>query len=448
MRGTTIGFSAFTVLAIAAGSVAGRPQQEPPLQPPAGPQQNAEFPHTVLPEIAVPPLADFEIAGLPRIVRPEVLTWDRIYALAILRSRARRGAFAPALDLRALADESARHNVADFERFRIDFRVGGLFRDPGPAVLELDRRLMAIENARRGIAVLENLFAAIVARSQGSTSGLTRIDIDTIFVSLVGARDKLAGEIRQFRDGLDELKFLLGLSPRAPVVLERQNLKAFSDVFEQVESWARQTNRRLADLPQLMDRFPALGEVVLNGEPILERIEKHSDQWEEVLTAAAQVAFQSRSEREKAVTPPNSGVQLELRVRRRIRGLVDTRRAFEVEKRRYELAVRLRDQAYERLLAPATAVATARAPHVTLLVDQLARVLETQDRLVGLWTSFRAERLALYHDLGVLPYSNWQTFSTDLSAPSVVAAAVPAVQPKPGAGERPQPPQPPPSPAQ
>ena len=39
-----------------------------------------------------------------------------------------------------------------------------------------------------------------------------------------------------------------------------------------------------------------------------------------------------------------------------------------------------------------------------------------QDRLVGLWASFKAERLALYRDLGVLPYDDWKSFYDDLAA--------------------------------
>ena len=58
---------------------------------------------------------------------------------------------------------------------------------------------------------------------------------------------------------------------------------------------------------------------------------------------------------------PNSGIQLELQVRRRIRGLFDKKRAFEGEKRRYELAIRLRDQSFERLFAPPTPVVNARS---------------------------------------------------------------------------------------
>ncbi len=273
---------------------------------------------------------------------------------------------------------------------------------------------------------------------------MNRIDIDAVFASLMRARQNLEDETRQYRDGLDQLKFLLGLSPRAPVVIDRQNIQAFPAVFAFVESWANNPKRRSSDLYQLIDQFPAEGEVVLNGEPILERIEKVPDQWEEVMATATQLAFDNRNERDRGVAPPNSGIRLEQRVRRRIRDLYDKKLAFRSEKRCYELAVRLKDQSLERLLAPPSPTVTSRSSLVKGVIEHQMQIVAAQDRLIGLWTSFRAERLELYHDLGVLPYQDWKSFYADLSAALPVAApAVPAVQPKSTTGDLPQPAAPP-----
>ena len=42
--------------------------------------------------------------------------------------------------------------------------------------------------------------------------------------------------------------------------------------------------------------------------------------------------------------------------------------------------------------------------------------LNAEDQLITLWTSFQMERLALYRELGVLPYDDWNSFYKDLSA--------------------------------
>ena len=101
--------------------------------------------------------------------------------MALVRARSRRESFTSVLDTAALAEEAARQAVADFPRFRTDFRATGTFRDPGPAVLELEGRLLAIDNARRTVAVLDSLARLFVERSQGLSSGLNRIDIDMVF---------------------------------------------------------------------------------------------------------------------------------------------------------------------------------------------------------------------------------------------------------------------------
>jgi hypothetical protein len=276
---------------------------------------------------------------------------------------------------------------------------------------------------------------------------VTRFDVDTVFAALVRARQKLLDEIGQFREGLDQLKFLLGLSPRAAVILDRRNLEAFPVVFDSVETWARNAKREAQKLPSLIDQLAVPGDLILKGEPILESVEQNPDRWEDVLASAGEVAFKSRSQRDEVVNQPNSGIQLELRVRRRIRDLYDKKVAYRSEQRCYELAVRLRDQAFERLVAPPSPAVTSRSSLVQGVIEHQKLIVEAQDRLIDLWTSFRAERLALYHDLGMLPHQDWKSFYADLSA--VAATAPPAdraVRPQPtsrGAQEAAAPPAPP-----
>ena len=439
MRILVFGLPACATLMVAASLVAA-----PPQPPPRAEAHTAELlmPH-------VPPSMEFdnEIAGLPRASRPELLTWERVYALALVRSRSGRGAFWAALDPAALAVEAPRQGVADFARFRKEFLAGDpppgrrAFRDPSAGVLDLLGRLQTIDNARRNVATHENLNAMLVERIQGESSGLNRIDLDTVFASLVRARQKLADEIRQFRDGLDELKVALGISPRAAVILDRQSLASFRVVFDSVDSWARHPRRHLADLPQVIERLPTLGEVVLDGQPILATISTTPDQWEDVLTAAAQLAINNRLDPDKAQAPVDAGIQLELRIRRRLRKLFETERAYEGEKRTYELAIRLKDQAFERLLAPSAEVTMSRSLLLHGLIEHVTQALSAEDRLTNLWTSFRAERLALYRDLRVLPYNDWISFYTDLSAPP--AAAVPAAPAQARPADAPAPPAPP-----
>jgi hypothetical protein len=439
MRTAAIGVWACAFAMIAMGFVTGR------AQPPA--REGAQVAELLSSSLPAAPDYDKEIAGLSRASRPELLTWERIYALALFRARSGREAFAETLDLQALAQDSQRQSVTDFARFRTDFlngrtAGGGAYHDPGAVVLGLLVRLQAIDSVRRNVVVHENLQRFLSERIQGESGGVNRWDLDLLLASLGRTRRRLEDEIRQYREGLDELKFMLGLSPRAAVILDRQSLAAFGAVFDAAESWARNPHRRLDDFYLLLEQLPALGEVFLDGQPILAQIESNPDRWEVVLTNAAQLAIKNRSEQE-AGAPANSGIQLELRVRRRIRNLFDTKRAYEAEKQSYFLAIRLKDQAFERLLAPPTAVITSRSTLHEALIEQGTAVMKAQGQLANLWSSFRAGRLALYHDLGVLPYDDWKSFYADFSTGPVNALAMPAVPPDPATGNAPPPPAPP-----
>jgi hypothetical protein len=423
---------------IAASSVAG--QAHPPAR------EGAHVAELLSPYLPADRDSDKEIAGLSRTSRPELLTWERIYALALVRARSGRGAFVETLDLSALTQESARLGIADFARFRRDFLAGrtadgGAFHDPAEHVLGLLARLQAIDSKRRNVVVHEILQRMLVDRIQSESSGMNRLDLDLLRASLVRTRQDLEGEIRLYRDGLDELKVTLGLWPRAAVILNLQSLTAFRAVFDAVEGWARSPLRRVHVLYGFFEQLPALGEVFVDGQPILTQIEVDPDRWEEVLAIAARLAIKHRSEQDAGL-PANSGVQLELRVRQRIRKLVETQRAYEAAKRSYELAVRLQDQALERLLAPPTAGITSRSPLLKALIEQITTVAKTQEQLATLWTSFRAERMSLYRDLGTLPYDDWQSLYADFSTGTIAADAVPAVPPDPAVGNAPLPPAP------
>ena len=132
-------------------------------------------------------------------------------------------------------------------------------------------------------------------------------------------------------------------------------------------------------------------------------------------------AVTNRKSREKGEAARDTDLPLERRIRQHIRRLVEARRVYVAERRRYELASRLIDQVLEQLVAPRGR--DARVGAVRGGPDRnpgTARPVgpgpQRKDRLVGLWASFKSERLALYRDLGVLPYDDWKSFYDDLAA--------------------------------
>jgi hypothetical protein len=472
MRIALIGRTSCALVILASTSVAG-PRTHPPgeimAKPLGPPQANREMTQpppaksvgdmtkwrdmlTGDPARAAEPFAppsletEKELAGLSRGSRPALLTWDRVYALAVVRARSRRGAYLDSLDPAALVAEAAQDGFADFAQFAMllvaasPFSSDLAFRDPSAAVLELLRRRQTIENARMNAAIHEALekWTRDIAKGE---SGLDQLDADLVRDSLDRARRRVADETGQYRDELDKLKIALGLRPRAAVILDRQNIDAFRAGFGALASWHRNAQRSREELHGLIERLPGLGEVILGGQPILAKIEINPDNGEDVLTTAVQLAIKNRADRDRYRATMDSGVQLELRIRRRIRGLSDTRRAYKAAKGEYEMAERLYDQMFERLFAATAHVISSRAIVLQRTIEQLDRVLAAKDRLITLWVSFRTERLALYRDVGALPYDDFKSFYDDLSAGPAAASAVPPALPQP-AGAAPSPPAP------
>jgi hypothetical protein len=383
---------------------------------------------TIVARFAPTPDYDKEIAGLPKGSRPAVFTWERIYRLALLR-----------------AGSDQKEGIADFLQFSKYFCADASgtaekFRDPSAAVLDLLGRLEAIDNAARNLAFHEGMRNLLLERIQGESSGLRQLDVDMVLASMARARQKRADEINQFRDRLDELKVLLGLSPRVEFILQRPSPSAFLAVHDAVAGWNRKPNRSLQELPHIIGSLPDLGDVVVDGQPVLAKFDKNPDSSEELMTRTALLAIKNRKEPNKIQPQGDADVQLELRIRRRLRSLLETKRAYEGEKRSYDLSIRLQDQTFERLFAPPTEVSSSRSPLLKELIEAGNERLKVEDRLVSLWTSFRIERLALYHDLGALPYEDWPSFYADLSPGSAVPRVI---EPEPAADDNIPPPVPP-----
>ncbi len=148
--------------------------------------------------VPVPVISDQEVAGLAPGSRMELLTWERVYALALVRVRDVRGGFVEAIDPKALDERAARLGVADFDRFRKDFLAAGAvasFRDPSGDYLDLLRRLQKIENAGRNIDHQEGLAKLVAELIQGPSAGLSQLDVHLVSASLQRERQRLADEL-------------------------------------------------------------------------------------------------------------------------------------------------------------------------------------------------------------------------------------------------------------
>jgi hypothetical protein len=90
---------------------------------------------------------------------------------------------------------------------------------------------------------------------------------------------------------------------------------------------------------------------------------------------------------------------------------------YEIAKRNFELNVRLKDQAFEQIIAP-PAGGTQNLAQSANAATQTTNLLTFQANLIGAmlsltngWASYQTQRLIVYRDIGILPYDEWEAFS-------------------------------------
>jgi hypothetical protein len=90
---------------------------------------------------------------------------------------------------------------------------------------------------------------------------------------------------------------------------------------------------------------------------------------------------------------------------------------YEIAKRNFELNVRLKDQAFEQIVAP-PAGGTQNLAQSANAATQTTNLLTFQGNLIGAmlaltngWQAYQTNRLIVYRDIGILPYDEWEAFS-------------------------------------
>jgi len=95
-----------------------------------------------------------------------------------------------------------------------------------------------------------------------------------------------------------------------------------------------------------------------------------------------------------------------------VRNYVQLYIQYEIAKLNLVLFTRQKDQAFEQIIAP-PAGATAQnqgAVQTNNLTQAQGQLINTENTLITAWYQFQTARLALYRDLGTLPYDEWEAF--------------------------------------
>ncbi|WP_165071013.1 TolC family protein [Paludisphaera rhizosphaerae] len=109
---------------------------------------------------------------------------------------------------------------------------------------------------------------------------------------------------------------------------------------------------------------------------------------------------------------------LKLQIRQDIRSMQIAYINYAIAKQQLELQARLKDQAFEQLVAPPQATsgqnlaqnANAATQNQNLLSAQ-SGLINSEGTILSTWQSYETARLTLYRDIGTLPYDEWEAFS-------------------------------------
>jgi hypothetical protein len=367
---------------------------------------------------AVPKLDSADLAGMAAGAKPAVLTLEQAYSLTLIRvhSPAALRAAAPAdiFDPKALDEQARRSGAGDYDRFRREFLTSG-FRDPAPGFLAALRHLQAVDSTREQVAFVESMLRLYQELIQGEASGLSRLQVDQVDDYLLRSRGELADALTGYRSAVDELKVSLGLPPSTPVVPDQRILGPFTTAFVAMAAWQRDPNRNLNQLTAVHDLLPRLEDVKIGGRYLHEVIQGTLAE-EPFLLSCIEAARTHRAILRDDHSASDDRNALEFRIRRSIRDLIRIHKNYELERRRLELALREVGQRFEQIFSPpaggtqALAQSANAAVQTTGVIGAQTRLHQGRMRFVALWFEFKERQLALYRELGTIPYDNWEAF--------------------------------------
>ena len=248
-----------------------------------------------------------------------------------------------------------------------------------------------IENTRDYLIVIETALQLVQERE---ASGLGSPDRDVLGSA---HRKAVQTQFRRkipYRDALDALKVELGLSPSVSILPDMKEIAAFREVYNSVDEWQRHEDREWLKLIQIINELPEPGDIILDGERILDAIAANPDRWEEMVAKVYRLALEKRVASANRALAEEARIQLELETRRRVRNLVGIRRAYADAKRHYHAATRVMDQSFERLIRPAGVGHPSRSLYLDRFVQAAGDVAAIKDDFTELWMTFRTERLA------------------------------------------------------
>ena len=222
------------------------------------------------------------------------------------------------------AERTLLYQVRTFAQFRqqfiVDMLTGGSIAQPGvgfnlvgfstiasntntdPTIgfIPLAENVAEVMVDLRNLAFFEQLAALYEELIEGESSGLSQLQVDQVKSRVLTSRQTLIADILTLRNTNDSFKQQIGLPPDTPVVPDVSLFQPYLDVFAEIDEWQRSKNRKMEDVPKIVDKIPQLKDIVLDGHSLLgpylssTTYTDNEEDLEATLQAAVRIALEYR----------------------------------------------------------------------------------------------------------------------------------------------------------
>jgi hypothetical protein len=236
--------------------------------------------------------------------------------ISIIQPFLRGGGRAVTLEQLTLAERNLLYTIRLFAKFRQEWFTSimaatapisqnGGTNEPPVGYLFVIQQLQEVENDRMNVAAFERMLEVFKELVKGEASGLTQLQVDQLDQRLQAARQQYLTDLLQYRNGLDQFKWQIGLPPDVPMTLDRTVMKGFREGFLKINLWAANPKRDLKDLDIFVSQLPKLEDVIIDGRSVLRRAGidptytgqspgAEPEKLEDLLLAAERVALENR----------------------------------------------------------------------------------------------------------------------------------------------------------
>ena len=289
----------------------------------------------------------------------------------------------------------------------------------GEDIRDLELATQATDEAQREVIRQRNDAAIAEARLRIAELETRLVDLRRRRPEFEGARERLAAEVETIRNGLSALSENILLAGERIALENRFDLmNARGQLYDTWCQLAVTSNalkgvfnvtltNQIFTPPTTTNPFAFVDQakqfsLIFNAELPLVRVNERNN--------FQQARINYRRQQRILMALEDT---VKLGVRTELRQLIQLAQTYTIQKETLVINLRNKDNAVRLVFAPPSANDTAGSQttaNTQALVGAQTNILGAQNRLIATWVSYQTQRFALYRDLGIMPYDEWEAY--------------------------------------